>query len=60
MDSFYHFNASQLRVFLDADLFHGDTLDAPNRVFATLPNGDTYHVGGTWLNDDDAEDRKND
>ena len=62
MDSFYHFNATQLRAQLDADLLHGDSVDAPSRVFVTLANGDVYHVGGTWLDDDNnnAEDQNDD
>ena len=60
MDDYYHFNASQLRAWMDEEIFHGSSDGAPNRVFVTLPNGDTYHVGGTWLDDNNNAEDQND
>ena len=60
MDHYYHFNATQLRTWMDEEIFHGSSDGAPNRCYVELPNGDVYHVGGTWLDDDDAEESNDD
>lgn len=54
----YTFNDSQLRALLDADMFRADRDTAIDHV--TLSDGDVFHVGGEWLDDDDAEDLNND
>ena len=57
----YHFNNSAWRVLLDqSDLEpRADRNAVINRDHVELPNGDVYHVGGTWLDDDNnnAEDQ---
>ena len=54
----YTFNDSQLRALLDADMFRADRDTAIDHV--TLSDGDVYYVGGEWIDDDNAGDRKND
>ena len=48
----YTFNDSQLRALLDADMFRADRDIAINREHVTLSDGDVFHVGGEWLDDD--------
>ena len=56
----FTFNGSQLRAQLDVDMFRADRDPAINRDHVTLSDGDVFHVGGEWLDDDDAEDLNND
>ena len=50
----YSFNNSPWRVLLDQpDLEpRADRGIAINRDYVTLSNGDVFHVGGEWLDDD--------
>jgi len=54
----FTFNGSQLRAQLDVDMFRADRDTAIDHV--TLSDGDVYYVGGEWIDDDNAGDRKND
>jgi len=54
----YHFNNSQWRVLLDQpDLEpRADRGIAINRDYVTLSNGEVFHVGGKWLDDDNTKE----
>jgi hypothetical protein len=60
----YHFNNSAWRVLLDSQSYLAPRVDrdtAINRDHVTLSNGEVFHVGGEWLDDDNnAGDLNND
>jgi len=57
----YNFNGSQLRALLDADMFRVDMVHVTDRTHVLLTDGDVFHVGGEWLDDNNnAEDLNND
>jgi len=53
----YHFNNSVWRVLLDQHLEpRADRDTAINRDYVTLSNGEVFHVGGKWLDDDNTKE----